>query len=784
MNKLKILFFTFIMFFPFCVKAYGIENYYIDATVESSGDLLVQEYFNLTGDFNGFERIIEYANANVYGFDPTMASFGGSSIHNGTGLEILEIRAVPVTSSFDFSNIGGDIFEKVYSASKGDYGVYTVDDENYGNRILMYNPSSYHKAFYIKYRILNMAIRHNDVGEIGWNIVGNALTESVGNLKGYLHFPGNTNIRVWGHGPLNGSVQIMNSETVYASIQNLSSYRAIDVRATFDLDVIKDSKKETNVNALDKILLYEEDAAAKANYERENQEKMQLQDAITHVNQFEIDPTRGNYESALRYVDKLPDSDIKNEYLEKISNLKLILDGIEEAEAREELAVALEYPTYLSYKNAKEKIEILDNLDVKNELLNQLVIVENVVRESELARERINYIFGFILLAIILFIGYSIYKKYVKDPKTEFSQKYWREVPSDYSPETVSYLFHKKIKDSAMTATLLDLIHRKIIIAEKLTSKNYRLTLNESGEILVTDLESKLLDLIFNGESSIETKHMKTAAKGDYDGFIRRWNSYQRKALSNARKYMFFESDEKQKKNGKPTSFLIIFFIILAISIVPLLVIPFLLFVIVLAVVKSVSIFSSSKDKAIFGIALFACIIISIVQIILICDQKFYRQSVIIYVTTLVLSIGLMPCMFYSNKRTEKGAEDYRKWKAFRNFLNDFGRFYDKEVIEVALWEKYLVYATVFGCAKKVIEAMKVEMVNAPNDSFNIYLDLYTMNRYISRAITKSYSSAQSAYTAAHSSSSDGGFSSGSGSGGGFSSGGGSFGGGGGGGRF
>ena len=123
-------------------------------------------------------------------------------------------------------------------------------------------------------------------------------------------------------------------------------------------------------------------------------------------------------------------------------------------------------------------------------------------------------------------------------------------------------------------------------------------------------------------------------------------------------------------------------------------------------------------------------------------------------------------------------------WKALKNFLNDFGKFSDKEVPEIALWEKYLVYATLFGCAKRVIKVMKVKMIDKPNDYFDTYLDLYTMNRYITNTVRQSHSAAQSAYNAAHYSSSSGGYSSGGGGGGGFSSGGGSFGGGGGGGRF
>ena len=60
MKKIKYLFIMFVMLcMPIFAKAYGIENYYIDATIEENGDILVQEYFELNGEYNGYERIIK-----------------------------------------------------------------------------------------------------------------------------------------------------------------------------------------------------------------------------------------------------------------------------------------------------------------------------------------------------------------------------------------------------------------------------------------------------------------------------------------------------------------------------------------------------------------------------------------------------------------------------------------------------------------------------------------------------------------------------------------------------
>lgn len=784
LKKLKFLFLIIILM-PFMVKAYGIENYYIDATIENNGDILIQEYFNLTGSFNGFERIIEYNNPNLYEFDPNMNSFGGSLIHNGDGIEILEIKAVSINSNFSFDNIEGDLFKSTHSASKGDYGVYEISSNTNGNNILIYNPSKYNKAFYIKYRIKNIAIRHNDIGEIGWNVVGNKLSESVGNLKINLHIPNNTNIKAWAHGPLNGNVEIINSETVLFTISNLSSYKAVDIRATFDLNVINKSTKTTNVDALDKIIIYETDKAEQANYERQNKEKIKEQDALYYLSKFEVYIDRYYYNLALKYINRLSDLNVKNEYLKRLETSKILLDIEEKDTALSNLKFANRNPEYINYRNAKESIEIIDNEETRNELLQELLVVEKKVKEYESEREIKNYIGGIILIIVISIISYIIYKNFVKDPKTEFNQKYFRDIPSDYTPETVSYLFHKKITNRSISASLLDLINQKIITCEKLSKNNYKLTLN-SNKVL-NPIQSRLVKVIFLDQNSIETKQMEKNARKNYNKFINNWNTYQKAAINNSKMRNFYEEKSKSKKTYNKSSFQIMKIFIATVIFPPSLILIIIYFCLK-AIIKFIKI-EDGRSKVILTILLLIMAIISINQWInILIFQKFYNQSFIIYVIALILSLIAISFIFYKKKRTIVGAEEYKQWKALKNYLNDFGKFSDKEVPDIILWEKYLVYATLFGCAKKIIKTMKVEKVSVPNEYYVTYSDLYIINHYVSNVVRSSYNSARSAYNIANSSSgsssSGGSFSSGGGGGGGFSSGGGSFGGGGGGGRF
>ena len=118
--------------------------------------------------------------------------------------------------------------------------------------------------------------------------------------------------------------------------------------------------------------------------------------------------------------------------------------------------------------------------------------------------------------------------------------------------------------------------------------------------------------------------------------------------------------------------------------------------------------------------------------------------------------------------------EDSTKLYGLKLYLNEFSSINTKEVMEVQLWDEYLMFAYIFGIADKVAKQLKnlyPEVINNYDVDFNTLL-------YINYISTRSVNAASNARAKAESySSGGGGFSSGGG-------GGGSFGGGGGGGGF
>ncbi len=65
-------------------------------------------------------------------------------------------------------------------------------------------------------------------------------------------------------------------------------------------------------------------------------------------------------------------------------------------------------------------------------------------------------------------------------------------------------------------------------------------------------------------------------------------------------------------------------------------------------------------------------------------------------------------------QRTAKGAQEQKKWEAFRNYLQDLTRFTDMEAAKEK-FEKYLPYAIAFGVEKHWTQRFEELTVPAPD---------------------------------------------------------------------
>ena len=118
------------------------------------------------------------------------------------------------------------------------------------------------------------------------------------------------------------------------------------------------------------------------------------------------------------------------------------------------------------------------------------------------------------------------------------------------------------------------------------------------------------------------------------------------------------------------------------------------------------------------------------------------------------------------NVFTQKGVDEIEKWKGLKKFMEEFSMLDKKELPEIVLWEKFLVYATVFGIAQKVLKQLKIvypnieEMVEINNYTYLYFMMHTNFSTSFSNAVSTSMSSSYSSATGG-----GGGFSGGGGGG-------------------
>lgn len=119
----------------------------------------------------------------------------------------------------------------------------------------------------------------------------------------------------------------------------------------------------------------------------------------------------------------------------------------------------------------------------------------------------------------------------------------------------------------------------------------------------------------------------------------------------------------------------------------------------------------------------------------------------------------------YKNVMTDKIYYDSQQLYGLKLFLEEFSRIDTKEVMEVKLWDEYLMFAYLFGIADKVAKQLK-DLYPEVLEQADIDYDTFI---FVSNISTRSVSAASSARSAAENySGGGGGFSSGGGGGGSF----------------
>lgn len=320
MKKLFILF-LFFFFIPIVNADYQVTDYKIDMTVLENGDIEVIEVFKMEGEYNGFERIINYKN-NYIGYKGKKLASVDGNLYNISSVQLNEVRAINYDDKLTLEELkeNGDLFKKVDMATKGEHGVYTITKEENSEIFKIYNPSKMNKDFYLSYTLKNVVINHNDLSEFALFLF-NQIEEEIKSLEITIHVPNNLEL-LKGYVHKDGTIKIIDEETLQINVKDLKLNDNLDIRVVFDNNIVK-ANKVTTENVLEKIEDLEEKFEEEINIPLDDEYIKVQEEAYQLVTKVEQTYNRTDYENAVIAINKLKEKDeLKIDLLIRLMNVE------------------------------------------------------------------------------------------------------------------------------------------------------------------------------------------------------------------------------------------------------------------------------------------------------------------------------------------------------------------------------------------------------------------------------------------------------------------------------
>jgi len=341
------------------------------------------------------------------------------------------------------------------------------------------------------------------------------------------------------------------------------------------------------------------------------------------------------------------------------------------------------FPRELLSSTGGARVESGDGLQ---KIMNQ----EAVDARSE-AREalfqRLQPLFGLLLVVLSLGMMTFVYLHYGREPKVDYGERYEREPPTNDPPAVIGAIISQKPSVGAreFTATLFDLIRRGVLEAQPVSVKEGGLLGEKTMTDLRVDVGSRDPGSIEDFERRVLTVAERVLSRGpvnltDFEERIkddRQANRSSYESFSDALKREVEGRDLVERSPGRwlgPVAvllglagaawFVLSLFGVNAGALIPLIFSNIFVFAIVAVVVWV-------AFRRVFGKA----------------GSALNRMWV---------------------RRTSKGALLHARWQAFRRYLNDFSRMEESPPASLALWEQFLVYGIALGVAEQVLEAARL----------------------------------------------------------------------------
>ena len=139
------------------------------------------------------------------------------------------------------------------------------------------NASNQVRTFDVSYRVINAVTIYEDTAELYRKFIGEANGNRISYVQvnltlppGAEQFQQGEDIRIWGHGPLNGEIQFAGPNAVVMKVSDLPSYTFMEGRVLMPVSLFAGAPAEAYVDqpALVRILSEEKGWADQANKER------------------------------------------------------------------------------------------------------------------------------------------------------------------------------------------------------------------------------------------------------------------------------------------------------------------------------------------------------------------------------------------------------------------------------------------------------------------------------------------------------------------------------------
>lgn len=396
-----------------------------------------------------------------------------------------------------------------------------------------------------------------------------------------------------------------------------------------------------------------------------------------------------------------------------LDNSKIILQAFN-IPRRQFVELRLVFPDYIL--DSKKYSIIKSGLGLEKIILEE----ENYGKQNWLA-----FIIGLIILGFVCVV---IFIK-SRSEKVDFKDIYYRDIPYNYSPSVVSYLLlnfgqHSKV----ISADILNMCLKNKMKLEKIPKTG---TFGKDDyKFIIIDSSNKNLS---KSEIHIFDK-LKEAAKFGYDNYV----IFKREKTDNTPNELLLSEFKifMQKRRFENQFFIKEW--------------------------EKLIVEEAKDNKLNFNFKYLIVLIISFIIFVIIFGTILHNPySVIIFI--LIIPILIFKKLFIKMDANTK--LHYLKWKALKKYLKHFSDFNNKEIMDIKLWEKYLVYAIPLNVAKKVQKDMRIVFENY-NGKFNSNIFVGANIADISN-IASINSDFSSAFSSAMATSGTSGFSSGGGSGGG-----------------